>query len=162
MKKHKSLLIFLAAAVLIGGVVTFGTTHAFAQSNGQGETLAQMIAQKFNLNPSDVQSVMSQYRQDRQTQMEANFKARLDQDVKDGKITADQETLILNKRQELQTNRKSEFANFKNMTPDQRKAAMQSQKQDLENWAKQNNIDIQYLFGFGMRGGMRGGQMQSQ
>jgi ATP-dependent protease ClpP protease subunit len=33
------------------------------------------------------------------------------------------------------------------MTPDQRKAAMDQQHQDLQNWAKQNNIPLQYLMG---------------
>jgi hypothetical protein len=38
------------------------------------------------------------------------------------------------------------------MTPEQRKAAMEAEKTDLENWAKQNNIDMKYLFGGDMKG----------
>jgi hypothetical protein len=121
-----------------------------------------MIAQKFNLNQSDVQSVFDQYRQDRRSQMEAQFKTRLDQDVASGKITADQETLILNKRKELADNRASQMANFKNMTQAERQAAWQKDRQDLTDWAKQNGIDIQYFFGgFGHMGGGHGFGMKN-
>lgn len=74
--------------------------------------------------------------------------------VSQNKITQDQENLILDKLQELRTNRQ----NWKNLTSDQRKTALQQEKMDLQSWAKQNNIDPKYLlFGhIGRMGGMRG------
>ena len=144
------------AFVAVSGATAFGVSRVSADTGSQ-TTLVQMIAQKFGLNQSDVQSVVDQYRQNRQSQMEAQFKTRLDQDVTAGKITAAQETLIINERQTLAANRQSQMANFKNMTQAQRQAAMQQNKQDVTTWAKQNNIDIQYLYGgFGRMGMGRG------
>lgn len=65
---------------------------------------------------------------------------RLQNAVDDGDITAEQKTLIENKQKELQ-------------------AARESQRDALEQWAKDNNIDTQYLRmvgpgGHGRMGGM--------
>ncbi len=159
---RKKLIMATLAITAVSGVTALGIGKAFADTSSK-TTLVQMIAQKFNLNQSDVQSVVDQYRQDRQTQMEAQFKTKLDQDVTAGKITAAQETLIINKHQELATNRAAQMANFKAMTQAQRQAAMQKNKQDLTDWAKQNGIDVQYLFGgFGRMGGRGLGMRNSQ
>ena len=137
-------------AVLIG-ITLLGAASVYAQSSGQYSNLVSMIAQKFNLKQADVQAVFDSARAQQKTNMQNKFNANLDQAVKDGKLTEAQKQLILQKRQELQNARQ----NLKNMTADQRKAAMSQQKTDLQNWAKANGIDIKYLFGFGGRmGGM--------
>ena len=91
-----------------------------------------------------------------QANMQQREKSRLDKLVSQGQITTDQENLILSKQQELQNNRQ----NWKNLTSDQRKTAMQQERTDLQNWAKSNNIDPKYILGFGMgmrsMGGIRG------
>jgi len=151
LNKHK-LAIATLAVIITAGTGAFAIGRASADTSTQ-PSLIQMIAQKFGLNQSDVQAVVTQYRQERQAQMEANFKAKLDADVTAGKITAAQETLIINERQSLQSERTSQAASFKTMTPAQRQAAMQKNRADLTAWAKQNNIDVQYLFGgFGRMG----------
>lgn len=143
-----------AIAVVAAGGILFATVPAFAQTTGQ-QSLVQAIASKFGLNVSDVQAVFDQHKTDMRTNMEAKFKDRLDQAVKDGKITAAQEQLIINKRNELEAKRAQDAQNFKSMTKEERKTAMDQQKTDLENWAKQNNIDIKYLMpGGGMGRGL--------
>lgn len=150
----QKILITAGAVVIAGGALMTGS--AFAQASN-GQTLAQVIADKFHLNVQDVQNVISQFRSTKQQQHEANYKTHLDQLVKNGKITPDQEQLILSKRQELQTQMQQDRQNWKNMTPAQRKSARQSQVQDLKNWAKQNNIPLKYVVGgFGMWHAMRG------
>ena len=158
----KKLILAILAITAISGTTALGIDKASANTNSD-ITLVQIIAQKFNLNQNDVQSTVDQYRQEHQAQMGSQFKTKLDQDVAAGKITAAQETLIINKRQELANNRAAQMANFKTMTQADRQAALQKNKQDLTDWAKQNGIDVRYLFGgFGRMGGghdfsMRGG-----
>lgn len=68
---------------------------------------------------------------------------RLNQEVKDGKLTQAQEQLIVAELQKLGTNK----AQLKNMTKAQRKAFFQTQRTDFLNWAKQNGINPALVFG---------------
>lgn len=145
--------IFLTAvgAVLVVATVLGGSRVLAQNSSGQYSSIIQKLAQRFNLNPADIQTVFNQDRADKQAQIQNRFSQTLDQTVKNGKLTDAQKQLILSKLQELKNNQQ----NLKNMTPDQRKAALQKQRQDLQAWAQQNNIDMKYLFGghMGMMGG---------
>ena len=110
------------------------------------------MSDKFHLNKADVQSVFDQHRATQLQNRQQKIDDRLTQAVKDGKITDAQKTLIENKLKELAANRQAEFAKLKSMTPEERKEERQKQKQALDDWAKQNGINPQYLFpGFGMR-----------
>lgn len=151
---HKK--IVLTGAVL--GVLCIGllTAHsAFAATTSTDQTpisLAQKIADKFGLNKADVQAVFDQERQDRQAQHEKNYEARLTQDVTDGKLTDAQKQLILNKHKELEANMVNELQNIKSLTAEERKAARQKRMADLQNWAKENGVDVKYLRMMGGRG----------
>jgi hypothetical protein len=136
-------------SALSGGLVV--ATNAFAQTNGQNSvpSLAQEIANKFHLNQSDVQAVFTQHQQEMQANMESNYETYLGNLVKSGKITEEQQQLILTKHKEMMTQMQSDVKNFKSMTPAQRKAQMQSTMKDLQDWAKQNNISLKYLRPFG-------------
>ncbi|NTU72782.1 hypothetical protein HGB07_01240 [Candidatus Roizmanbacteria bacterium] len=144
----------------IVGIGVFGATQTSAQTNSGFTSLVEQIATKFGLKQSDVQAVFDQHRQDRQTQMETQFEAKLSQDVKDGKITEAQKQLIIAKHKELAVNRQKYKESLKSMTADQRKTTREKEKNDLETWAKQNNIDLKYLYGglgngFGRGHGMK-------
>src|SRR6266568_3890323 len=147
----KTMITVAAVSILSGGLVV--ATNAFAQTSPTGQnsqsSLVQAIANKFHLNTSDVQSVFDQNRQQMQSQRESNYETYLQNLVNSGKITQEQQQLILNKHKELISQMQSNMQNFKNMTPAERKVQMQSTMQDLQNWAKQNNIDLQYLRPFG-------------
>lgn len=150
-----------AVSAMSAGLVV--ATNAFAQANSPSgvPSVVQEIANKFNLNESDVQAVFTQHRQEMQAKMESNYETYLGNLVKTGKITQEQEQLILNEHKQLMSQMRSTMKNFKNMTPAQRKAQMQTERQTIENWAKQNNINLQYLrpFGPGMRGFGRFGKL---
>ena len=146
----KTFITVAAVSVLSGGVVA--ATTAFAQTTQTGQnspSLVQQIANKFHLNVTDVQSVFDQNRQKRVDTRETNYETYLSKLVKDGKINQEQEQLILEKHKELVSQMQSNVKNFKTMTPAERQAQMQTTKQDLQNWAKQNNIPLQYLRPFG-------------
>src|SRR5258708_3652229 len=152
-------LLIPAFVVVVGGAAAFGVSQAHAQAQGgMLSGLAQTIASKFNLNQSDVQSVISTYMQqkhaDMQQNMQQRLKMRLDQEVTAGKITVDQETAIMNELTALKT--KYATQTLKTMTPTERQQAFQNMQNDLKTWAQSNNIDISLIpFGFG--GGMHRG-----
>jgi hypothetical protein len=157
----KPKLILPIAALAAGGLVFWGTAKAYAQTNGANNpvaSLVQKIAQRFNLNPADVQQVFDQARSERQTQRQLALEDRLTQLVKDGKITEAQKQAIINKFNELKNNRQANIDKFKNMTPSERKSAMQQERTDLQNWATQNGIDLKIIFP-GVNGMMHGRKM---
>jgi len=147
----KTMLTVAGVTVLCGGLVV--ATSAFAQTTASGQngvpSLVQEIANKFHLNTSDVQSVFSQHKQEMTTKRQQNYENYLKNLVSMGKINDEHEQLILNKHNELISQMQNNLKNFKSMTPAQRRAQKQVNMQDLQNWAKQNNIPIQYLRPFG-------------
>jgi Skp family chaperone for outer membrane proteins len=150
--KRKSLA--TAAVVVAFGVGFAGSKQIFAQTPTGYTSIAQKIATKFGLKQEDVQAVFDQNKKDHLADMENRYEAKLTQDVTDGKITEQQKQLILTKHQELTSQMKTNIQSLKDKTPAERKAALDKQKTDIETWAKQNNIDVKYLFGgFGMKMG---------
>lgn len=117
------------------------TTQSQTAHTNRISSLIQTIAQKFNLNQSDVQQVFD----DQKTQMEAEHQQReadrLSQAVTDGKLTQDQADKISAKEKELEANRH---------------AAIQQQITDLKQWATDNGIPQEFM-PFGGPGGHRGG-----
>jgi membrane protein involved in colicin uptake len=152
----KKQLILTATVLTLVGASAFGATAAFAQGSDPSSGLAQRIAEKFGLKQTDVQTVVDQYRTEeraeRQAEMQTKYEERLTQLVKDGKITEAQKQLILSKHAELQASREQEFTSFKNMTEDERKAAMEKKRSEMESWAKANGIDVQYVMPLGKGG----------
>jgi hypothetical protein len=139
---NKKVVIYVVAGVALAGLSAIGIQSVHAQGFVNGyPAVVQKIADKFHLNLSDVQAVFNQDRQDRESQMQARISAELDQAVSQGKLTAAQKQLILDKRQELQTARQADMTNWKNLT------------QNLKSWATANNIDLKYLRGPGIRFG---------
>lgn len=163
--KKKTILI--ALILTLAGMGIFGTSRVLAQNtNGNPfSTIVEKIANKFGLKKEDVQAVFDQDRLERRTEMETKYLTQLDQLVKDGKITEVQKQLIINKHKEIQADSQSKIQSMQGKTAEERKAAMEekrtkmeAQRKALEDWAKQNGIDPQYVIGFGIGrfGGMRG------
>lgn len=151
--KYKQV-ILPALAIVAAGIVILGMPQAAnAQAHGEGiQSLIQKIAQKFGLRQADVQSVFDEHKKEMDTKREANYETKLTKLVTDGKITEAQKQLILAKHKEFQTKKEANKNAMQNMTDEQRKTAMEAEKTKLENWAKQNNIDVKYLFGGDMKG----------
>jgi len=148
----KQIIISAIVLVVVGGRLL--TSQALAADKAHDfDTLVQKISDTFHLNKDDVQNVVTKHRSDHMAKRQSNYEDLLSQAVKEGKLTDVQKSLILVKRKELADEVKSKKDTLKNMTPEERKAAMQKQKQALKDWAKQNNIDLTWLMpGFGMRG----------
>ncbi len=148
MNSKRTLLIAgLASAALVGSGLLIHPV--FAQKSGT-TGLVQQLATKFNLKESDVQVVFDQYKQTAEADREAKQTTRLDQAVKDGKLTAAQKDLILAKQKEV----KAQMDALHNSTDAKadRKTAMDKIQTDLQSWAKQNSIDLKWVGPFGGRG----------
>lgn len=156
----KKQLLLPGFALLILGVVTLGATTVSAQGMmGDHSSLITKIAQKFNLKEADVKAVFDEDRQAMHTQMKQKVSDNLSQLVTQGKITEAQKAALLAKMEELQKKHLSDRDTMKNMTPEQRKAAMDKERSDLEAWAKEQGIDLSLIKGFsrGMGHGFRHG-----
>lgn len=164
----KKQILFPSIAVVLVGVSAFGVMRASAETSSTPFSgLAQAIAQKFNLNQNDVQSVVDDWHTKQRTQMEEkmkeNLSTRLDSLVTEGKLTAAQKQAIVDKFSQV----KGDFNKdeLKDKTPEERRALMNQKKTDLENWAKSQGIDLsllpEILGGHHMRmGGVRRGMFQ--
>lgn len=146
----------LAVAAIVGslGVATLaGAGMVNAQSgtpNSNG--LVDKIAQKFNLNKSDVQKVFDEDRTAHEAKRQQQMEERMTQAVKDGKLTQAQADAITSKMAEMKTYMDS----LKDKTEQERHDAMKTKMDELKQWADQNNIPNGYMpMGHGMRGGPR-------
>jgi polyhydroxyalkanoate synthesis regulator phasin len=158
----KKTLMTFAAFLLIGLPVAL-TPLAYAQTPGNTpqpnffQGLIQFISQKFGLSQDQVKSAVSDYqaqkKQDNQKLMQDRKKKRLDILVSQGKITADQETAIINELNSLQ----SKYGNQTNLTPAQRKQNMQNRMNDLKTWAAQQGIDLSLIMPGPGKGGPKSG-----
>lgn len=165
MSKKKVLTILGASA--LGTALFVGTAYLTLQSvsaliglgNVEYPDIIKNLAAKFNADPAEVEQVF----EDTHDQM---ISSRLDKAVADGRITAEQKTLILNKMDEVQA--KMDEINNQEMTATERRDALESLHDELRDWADENDIPLMFLMGNrremggmmerGMvRGGMRGG-----
>jgi hypothetical protein len=149
--KHSLKVTTLTLALAVPMVLPLSTTAAMGFGDWH-TTLVQRLAQKLGLQQSQVQSVFDDVHGEMQTEMQKKLEERLTQAVKNGNITEAQKKLILAKHKELQLEREKNWEAWKNLTPEQRKAQMEKAKTELETWAKNNNIDTQWLAGYGMKG----------
>jgi hypothetical protein len=153
MSKNKVLTILGVSA--LGTALFVGSAYLTLQSvsaliglgNGEYPDLIKNLAAKFNADPAEVEQVF----EDTHDQM---IESRLDTAVAEGKITADQKTLIINKMEEFQA--KIEEINNQELTATERRDALESLHEEVRDWADENDIPLMYLMvnGRGMNGGM--------
>lgn len=134
------------AGIVSAGAIFLGGSQIFATQSGS-TSLAQAIAQKFNLDQSQVQSVINQFRSNQQSNRQQQAQQRegqyLDQLVSQGKITAAQKQAILDEQAKLHSEYNPQ--NLKNQTPQQRQQTMQNEQNELKSWAQSQGIDLSLL-----------------
>ncbi len=145
----------------IGGSVAYASP--FWHSNGNNNDMASAMANRFNLNSSDVQKFFDEQRilnqAERQTAMlerhaqnSVFFEGLLAKAISDGKITETQKNAIILKKAEIEAERK----NWIGKTPEEIFSLKQAQTLSLKQWATDNKIPAEYLpFGW-VKGGMMG------
>lgn len=139
------------ATLGIAGLIGVASVSAVSDSSAGGvDTLVTKIAEKFNLNKDDVQKVFDEERAVRIAEREQVMKDRLARAVTNGDLTQDQADMIVAKHQEMR-----EFMEgLADKTADERRAAMQQKRGELNQWASDNNIPLRYLR---LKGGHHGG-----
>lgn len=149
---------YIAIAVLaIVGASIIGASNVSAQNTDARQNMIKSLAQKLGLEESKVQTAMNAIRTERQAEMQKQVEAKLNQAVKDAKITEAQKQLILKKHEEMRAKHEQEWMNMQNMTPEERRAEREEHRAELESWAKENGIDMSvFQLGMGPKGGMRG------
>lgn len=135
----------LLGVALIGGAsVTLAASPSVDHSKPM-DAIVSAISAKFNLNSTEVQSVVDQAMKAQRTEMEAkqeqNFADRLAKAVADKKLTQAQADLIKAKLAELKASRDS----LEGKTPEERLSAMKEQMASLKKWATDNNIPQGYM-----------------
>lgn len=171
-KKSKTI---AATAFILGvaavGAGTLDSTTAFADTTVSSiearsahiTNLVTALSQRFNLNSTDVKTVIDTVLATEKTEMRADrdqdLATRLAKAVTNGKITQAQSNLITAKIQENRVFMDS----LKNKTKAERKSALKIHQDSLTKWATDNNIPKQFIIGAHMggkgHGGFGGGSM---
>lgn len=142
LSKRKAAFIAGSTAAVVGiGALGSGAAMAATTTRNKPNDIVDAISNTFHLNKADVQKVFDENRSQHQAERQAELKARLDQAVKDGKLSQEQENKLLAKLQELKTFRES----LTNKTPEEVREAMKQKRQELRQWAKDNNIPLEFL-----------------
>lgn len=154
-------------AVGLATVAGAGVVSAQSTTSTGSTSIVDKIAQKFNLNKADVQKVFDEDRATHEAERKAELKTKLDQLVKDGKLTADQENKLIAKLNERDAARDANRTAMQSKTEAERKAAMDKERSEFDAWLKTNNIStdiMQQIGGRGMGGpeGHRGGGMMGE
>lgn len=152
---RKSILMGAAVLTIVGatGVVTFTTPSALAQSSYMHINMIQKLSQKLGVSEDKVKIVMDEMYAERRIEMKANIESKLSTLVTEGKITEAQKTAIIAKMDELHAEKEANRESMKNLTPEERRAQMQTKKTELETWAKSQGIDLSLIhFSKGMKG----------
>lgn len=147
----------IGLASLGAGVANAATSTSDTDTNPMS-SLVDKIATKFNLDKTQVQQVFDEQKTEMDAEREQKAKEDLAQLVTDGKLTQAQSDAITAKRAELDKTREANRDSMKDKTADERKTAMEAERTALEQWAKDNGIDTQYLkYVFGHGPGGHGG-----
>ena len=148
----KKVILPVAAAGVIAATAFGAVALADTSDTSPRDSLIQKLSDKFHLNKSDVQAVFDEQRSEIQAKHEARYEDRLTQAVKDGKLTEAQKTKILAKHKELVAKFESTKDSLKDKTPEERRAALDAQRTEVEQWANDNGIDAKWLMPFGGHG----------
>lgn len=145
--------VVVSLSLMVGGYTVYAASTDSSQSF---PPVIEKLVKAFNLDRGKVATVLGEYQQEQKADHKARLEEKLNQDVKDGTITAKQKDAILKKMDEMTAN----FEKFKDLSPEERRTAMEKQRTELQTWAKENGIDltkIRFGFGFGRRGHGPGG-----
>ncbi len=153
MKFNTYLAVPVVALTILGGTL-LATHSAQAETDSKPfgmDSIIQKLAQRFNLNESDVKAVFDEQHAEMETQMQAHMEDELSQAVADGRLTEEQKQKIIAKRAELKASHEDKFVVFKEgeKPSEEEMTALKSQHDqemaELKQWAQDNNVPFEYL-----------------
>lgn len=148
--KYSKTAFITGISALALGLGVFGTSVVRASDEvktNSMSSLVSMIASKFGLNESQVQTVFDTHRQQMQQTRLDEMNTKIDAAITAGKLTAAQAASLKSKMKEVHS--------VTAKTQGERKAS----HDELNTWATSQNIDLSSILGeFQMRGGRGRGQ----
>jgi len=159
--------LFVLSLMIVGGGFTYANVDSAQNQNNPMSSIVNAVATNFNLNSSDVQTVvndvMETERSNRLMQEKINQTEKINQAVTDGEITQAQADLITAKISEIKSTREANQLSNQGLTQEERADNIQAEKESLKEWAEDNNISMEFFQnrGEGHEGpGRLGGQQQ--
>jgi ribonuclease BN (tRNA processing enzyme) len=141
----------MAVGLVACGVMYLGATSASAHwfnEENQGAIVDKLVS-AFKLKKADVEKVFVDHKSEimkvRHEEMTKKMDEKLASLVKYGKLTEAQRKLIVQKHAEMSAKKLEQIQNWKTMTPDKRRSAMNSHREEMEDWANKNGIDLSYV-----------------
>ncbi len=129
-----------AAAIALMGGATLGISSTFAASaENEGKPfgkLIEAIATRFNVSTEEVEAVFNEHKEEMMENREAMHEERLAKAVEEGKLTQEQADAIQAHHEEMKTFMDS----LKDMSEEERKAAMEQHREENKNWAENLNL----------------------
>ena len=143
-----------AAVVAAFALAVMSSGNVFAQTPEVAKsTMVQKLAEKLGIDQSKVQTAFDSIHSERQAEMKKSMETKLTEAVATGKITEVQKQLILKKHAEMEASRVKKNASMQNKTREERKQEMEKRKTELDAFAADNGIDLQYFFMGDHKGG---------
>lgn len=142
LSRNKKLLIPALFIGILALVATIGTQAISAYNADSHNTMVQKIAERFNLKSEEVEEVFEEFREEKHQKKLAYLEGKLDEAIADGTITAEQKQIILAKKAEMF----GKMEELKDLSPEERKEAMQELKLEMQTWAQENGINLHELF----------------
>lgn len=136
----------------LGSVASVGMAAADSGTDSNGQSLAQKIATKFNLNTAEVQAVIDKEHAAHEAQRAERVNERIQALVDNGTITKTQQAAIQAKLQAMQQARAADHDDWQSMTEQERHQEMERKRSNLEAWAKEHDLDLSTLRGILMGG----------
>jgi len=141
------------ALLLMLGTACTGTLGAEPLEEGEYPPLVERLAERFGLDKDEIMDFLEQLKDEKSLEMEERFQDRLDELVENGDITSSQEEAILEKKEELEA-----FKEYmEDMTVSEAREALKDLREDLKDWAEENDLELKYLFPRAAKRGERGG-----
>ncbi|OQB06456.1 MAG: hypothetical protein BWY19_00268 [bacterium ADurb.Bin212] len=137
--------VVLSVAAIAGTIYATGASASF----GRGQEMTSQLAEKLGIEESSVENAMEEIRSDQQAEMKSRQEERLQEAVDDGKITAEQKQLLLDRQTAMEE-------------------AREARRAENQKWMEDNGFNEDTLreygisFGEGMGRGPGGGGRRGQ
>lgn len=132
--------LILPAALIVTGLVLFaGVNGASAQTGTQFPPMIQALVDHFKLNPTEVQQVVNETKQNQAANREKSFEDHLTALINEGKLTDSQKQAIITKLSDV----RNQIQNIRNSsaTASDKRTEMQKVMTDLRTWVQGQGLD---------------------
>lgn len=152
-RKRLKLLIPLLAVMMLASA-TYATTNVKADDSKTFSPLVKRMIERFNLNENEVEEVVDEFRDEHHFRMQERMAERLGNLISEGLITEEQKDSLLDKFAEMRMEHEEMMGVRWKMTEEQRLAAYDAHRDQLESWATENGLNLNEILGvhgWGMR-----------